>query len=286
VEKGKIQKWAIQGSRELTQVEPDELREALRACLAPNPDLRPRPAELIVVANGALQREFGFEIQPLIELWNQDAAGELDGHSASTGATLRATWAAEETAALSRPSLNTVLRDLEQWLSMLGEPATLLQCGDWLILANSIARLLRERSEAGDIERIRELAGKVRDVTRRLLVPCNLKDWQTAWDQGLKRLTVCPKEFEGFTDFVRRAMEILESVYDANDVRELFQNSPARSLAAYHYCFASRLHGLGRNRAALSELEKCIQLLPTEEHLQYIKDIWSRPPSLLDVVRE
>jgi hypothetical protein len=124
---------------------------------------------------------------------------------------------------------------------MLGEPATLLQYGEWLVLANSIATLLRERGEAGDIERIRELAGRARDLTRGLLIPCRLEDWQTAWDQGLK--------------------------------------------AAYHYCLASRLHGRGRNTAAIFELDRAIQLLPAEEHLHYIKTIWSRGISL-DIVTE
>lgn len=283
--KDKMQRWATQGPRELSQVEPDELREALCACLAPSPDLRPAPAELIAVANGVLHREFGFEIQPLIDLWNQDAAGELDRRAAASSATLRAAWAAEQTAALSWPSRDTALRNLEERLTMLGEPATLLQYGEWLVLANSIATLLRERGEAGDIERIRELAGRARDLTRGLLIPCRLEDWQTAWDQGLKKLMMCPKQFEGFTDFVRRSMEMLESVSDPSDVRQLFQNSPPRILAAYHYCLASRLHGRGRNTAAIFELDRAIQLLPAEEHLHYIKTIWSRGISL-DIVTE
>ena len=57
------------------------------------PNKRPGPGEVVPIIDCVLQREFGFEILPPLNLWNEHPADAL--LSAGTGTTLKAEWSAE-----------------------------------------------------------------------------------------------------------------------------------------------------------------------------------------------
>ncbi len=147
----KWHKWSREGTRELSLIEPREMREMIERCLQSEPKARPQVEELLGFICDILHSRFGIEY---MRMWLDFVADEARQGHRPTGRE----WAVREVARLGPEARNKEISELEERLGRHKSLAEILSAAEWFTVVRALIDLLEQRGEQDDLRRVSELA--------------------------------------------------------------------------------------------------------------------------------
>jgi len=148
----KYARWAANEPRRFSSGLPRDVTSLFGACLAPRPEDRPTPNEVIDQLCRRVGDAAGYDLRTTLELWTLEARGSnIAAHEP---------WAAEVAGDLGGLQLDRSIERLEATVSK--EPETTdPNLARWLMSSLSYARLLSRRDQAADRRRAGDAALRV-----------------------------------------------------------------------------------------------------------------------------
>lgn len=204
---GTYAKWATKRDRSLPSTPDHVPGDLLRACLAPDPDDRPLPSQIIDELARSARDLLAFDLLALMDAWAK--------HAAASDQVGRRRWSTEEVAKLGGDQLDSAIALLRSIYDAAPLPTSSRACAEWTTASLSLARCLLRRSHDGDQEHARRASV---DVLRFVVDHANLDLRDELWRLPTGHLVVSDlAATEVLADIGLRAMHVLETIGSLED---------------------------------------------------------------------